>query len=179
MVIKAIETEYAGILFRSRLEARWAMFFTLMGYTWEYEPEGYILEDGTKYIPDFKVAIPTPQTKGVGYYYVEVKPLRHLKKQEILKAQLLVKGGDLPLILVQGIPAFRNYFLFFKTLDNGVENVTVMDVLFDETYYGLYAYRASELPLPIAFSNNINQKNSIDAARSFRFEYSHKKKRGY
>jgi len=39
--IRAIETEYAGYCFRSRLEARWAVFFDQMGYDWVYEPEGY------------------------------------------------------------------------------------------------------------------------------------------
>ena len=51
--IKAIQTEYKGYKFRSRLEARWAVFFDAMGIQWEYEPEGYTLEDGTLYLPDF------------------------------------------------------------------------------------------------------------------------------
>ena len=51
--IKAIQTEYQGYRFRSRLEARWAVFFDAMGIQWEYEPEGYALEDGTLYLPDF------------------------------------------------------------------------------------------------------------------------------
>lgn len=36
--IKAIPTTYAGINFRSRLEAKWAAFFDLAGFEWEYEP---------------------------------------------------------------------------------------------------------------------------------------------
>lgn len=36
--IRAIETEYRGCLFRSRLEARWAAFFDLAGIGWDYEP---------------------------------------------------------------------------------------------------------------------------------------------
>lgn len=51
--IKPIETQYKGYLFRSRLEARWAVFFDACGVSWEYEPEGYILPDGKKYLPDF------------------------------------------------------------------------------------------------------------------------------
>lgn len=56
----AIETHYAGCRFRSRLEARWAVFFDAMGIEWRYEPEGYELEHritlkpGTiRYLPDF------------------------------------------------------------------------------------------------------------------------------
>ena len=52
-MIKAIPTEYKGYRFRSRLEARWAVFFDACGVTWEYEPEGIILSDGTAYLPDF------------------------------------------------------------------------------------------------------------------------------
>lgn len=39
--IQAIETQYAGCRFRSRLEARWAVFFDTLDIRWEYEPEGF------------------------------------------------------------------------------------------------------------------------------------------
>lgn len=52
-MIRPIQTEYKECLFRSRLEARWAFFFDLMGIKWEYEPEGIILDNGTYYLPDF------------------------------------------------------------------------------------------------------------------------------
>lgn len=51
-MIKPIQTQYAGILFRSRLEARWAMYFDLLGVEWIYEMEGYELKSGW-YLPDF------------------------------------------------------------------------------------------------------------------------------
>ena len=51
--IKAIETYYKGYRFRSRLEARWAVFFDAAGIKYEYEPEGFVMSDGTKYLPDF------------------------------------------------------------------------------------------------------------------------------
>lgn len=50
---RAIPTAYKGIHFRSRLEARWAVFFTYAEIPWQYEPQGYILEDDTPYLPDF------------------------------------------------------------------------------------------------------------------------------
>lgn len=52
----AIETEYAGCRFRSRLEARWAIVFDHLGYEWQYEPEGFEREHYDKtlrYLPDF------------------------------------------------------------------------------------------------------------------------------
>ena len=50
--IGAIQTKYAGHLFRSRLEARWAVFFDVLGIPWKYEHEGYEV-GGHKYLPDF------------------------------------------------------------------------------------------------------------------------------
>lgn len=51
-ILKAIETFYNGYHFRSRIEARWAVFFDDLGIAYEYEKEGYSLE-GAKYLPDF------------------------------------------------------------------------------------------------------------------------------
>ena len=50
--IKPIETEYKGYRFRSRLEARWAVFFDSLGMKWQYEQEGFDI-DGVWYLPDF------------------------------------------------------------------------------------------------------------------------------
>lgn len=50
--IKPIETHYAGCRFRSRLEARWAVFFDALNIRWEYEPQGYVV-NGRGYLPDF------------------------------------------------------------------------------------------------------------------------------
>jgi hypothetical protein len=62
---KGIPTKYAGVQFRSRLEARWAALFDLWGWAWLYEPLDL---DG--YIPDF---ILTDANNGEGVL-VEVKP---------------------------------------------------------------------------------------------------------
>lgn len=51
--MKNIETLYNGYRLRSRAEARWAVFFDTCGIKYVYEPEGYMLSDGTKYLPDF------------------------------------------------------------------------------------------------------------------------------
>lgn len=55
--IPPIETKYAGVRFRSRLEARWAVFFDELGVSWEYEPESYRSSDGRVYIPDFRLQL--------------------------------------------------------------------------------------------------------------------------
>lgn len=51
-MLKAIETTFMGYKFRSRLEARWAVFFDHLGIEWQYEPEGFDL-NGLYYLPDF------------------------------------------------------------------------------------------------------------------------------
>lgn len=61
-----IQTHYAGCLFRSRLEARWAVFFDTLNIRWEYEPEGFEFSDGSRYLPDFYL----PNEK----LWVEIKP---------------------------------------------------------------------------------------------------------
>lgn len=62
---KAIETEYNGYKFRSRLEARWAVVFDWLKVKYQYEPQGFELGDGIRYLPDFYL----PEHK----LYVEVK----------------------------------------------------------------------------------------------------------
>ena len=52
--IKAIETRYNGYRFRSRLEARWAVFFSAVGLDYEYEMEGFEMDD-VRYLPDFYI----------------------------------------------------------------------------------------------------------------------------
>lgn len=69
--IKAHPTEYKGVIFRSRLEARWAAFFDLAGWTWEYEPF-----DLPGWSPDFDVSFPCGHSEcGEAHrLLVEVKP---------------------------------------------------------------------------------------------------------
>lgn len=91
--IKPVETEYNGYRFRSRLEARWAVFFDAAGIKYEYEPEGFETEDGTRYLPDFY--LPELHT------YVEVKGNREGAWEEIRRAQeMIVWGSSIRRILV-------------------------------------------------------------------------------
>jgi len=47
-----IETYYRGHRFRSRIEARWAVFYDALDIEFQYEPEGFALPSGW-YLPDF------------------------------------------------------------------------------------------------------------------------------
>lgn len=55
MTIKPIETLYRGHYFRSKAEARFAVFLDCLGVKWDYEPQGFDLGNGLKYLPDFKI----------------------------------------------------------------------------------------------------------------------------
>ena len=49
-----IETRFRGYHFRSRLEARWYVFFEALALRAEYEPQGFVTSSGA-YLPDFFV----------------------------------------------------------------------------------------------------------------------------
>jgi hypothetical protein len=73
MTIKPIETNYNGYRFRSRLEARWAVFFDALEIRYTYEPQGFNL-NGILYLPDFY--LPTLNT------WLEVKPTIDLSARD-------------------------------------------------------------------------------------------------
>lgn len=116
MSIAPLETRYAGCRFRSRLEARWAVFFNTLGIEWEYEPQGYTVgPDKRPYLPDFLL----PELDA----FVEVKG-----DTERLDAKLLVdltRNGrsSVPFTLVLGpvptmeIGSVPTHALFMPTFD--------------------------------------------------------------
>ena len=95
-----IPTKYKGTQYRSKLEAKWAVFFDEMGIEFMYEPEGYDL-DGTYYLPDFWL----PQVK----MWAEVKPGK-LNKEEARKCQKLADATEHLCLLLEGQPACRSYW---------------------------------------------------------------------
>lgn len=69
-IIKAKPTFHNGTLYHSRLEARWAAFFTALGVGVEYEPFGPFT------FPDFRLAVPRMTFAGNTRdfpVYVEIK----------------------------------------------------------------------------------------------------------
>ncbi len=51
--IKAIETAYKSVQYKSRLEARTAIFFDCLRLNFEYEPRYFEIEKDFWYVPDF------------------------------------------------------------------------------------------------------------------------------
>lgn len=94
--IKAIETEYNGYRFRSRLEARWAVFFDTLKIKYEYEPEGYKLKNGIYYLPDFYL----PDLE----YYAEVKGKNNHLYEDMKKVEQFVMEKKTAVIILSDIP---------------------------------------------------------------------------
>lgn len=83
--ILPIETLYRGYRFRSRLEARWAVFFDVAGIPWQYEVEGFDLSS---------VQAPT-DVKGLWFH--ELGERGHLTYKDIVRmkqAEVVNEGPD-------------------------------------------------------------------------------------
>lgn len=79
--LKAIPTIYRGVKYRSRLEARWAVFFDSLGIEHLFEYEGYRLPSGY-YLPDFYLP-------GICYgTFVEIKPFLPSEDEQVLCSEL-------------------------------------------------------------------------------------------
>lgn len=94
MNIKQIETFYNGYRFRSRLEARWAVFFDAIHMQYRYEYSGYDL-GGIAYLPDFQFTYPSKLMQGSYAIqrteFAEIKPTAPTR-YEWNKAVLLCYG---------------------------------------------------------------------------------------
>lgn len=108
--IKAIETRYKGYRFRSRLEARWAVYFDAIGCPWEYEPQGYHLGGGISYLPDFRLLWP-----GQLPLWAKVKPAPFSTDELERTWRLAAHTGEGVLHLV-GPPAFASYWAYDRRI---------------------------------------------------------------
>lgn len=106
-MIRAIQTKYRGCHFRSRLEARWAVFFDAAGIKWLYEQEGYWV-DGVPYLPDFYL----PQ-----FGYFEVKGRRDCDLDMMQKFS--DESGELVILAFEEIPFPENGRGYLETLTPG------------------------------------------------------------
>lgn len=92
---------YNGRLFRSTLEARWAVFFDALGVRFQYEPGVYRTKS---YQPDFLIEYCGRK------YLVEVKPEGGITYSAIEKIEnLYYQEMRLPIIVLVGSPGFKFY----------------------------------------------------------------------
>lgn len=108
--IRPLETMFRGFRFRSRLEARWALFFEVLGIKWDYEVQGFELPSGAYYLPDFYL----PE---VGLH-AEVKPTLPTSGEDYLKIQdFVLAKPENAILLLDGRPDFRLYQLIQRVED--------------------------------------------------------------
>jgi hypothetical protein len=82
-MVDSIETKAFGCRFRSRLEARWAVFLTALRIEWDYEREGFVI-GGTPYLPDFWLPSTDPETRALGWgHWLEIKPTWPLIREQV------------------------------------------------------------------------------------------------
>lgn len=117
--MKAIETIWKGYRFRSRTEARWAVFLEKLGIVFDYEPEGVILPSGP-YLPDFRLrAFPIGMFPG-GYadehVWLEVKG-QEPTDLEIQKCRELSAAAKVPVLLAVGAPEFGFQIMLFDDIE--------------------------------------------------------------
>jgi hypothetical protein len=101
----AIETAYKGHRFRSRLEARWAVFFDSLGVPWEYEKEGYEIIHHGRYLPDFFLPTVYLRTKIHRGTWLEVKP--KYPEEEFDKFHALGTATGNAVVVAAGTPTIN------------------------------------------------------------------------
>jgi hypothetical protein len=113
--MQALETVYRGIKFRSRTEARIAIFLQELHANWEYEPEGVKLPYSGNYLPDF---------------WVSNFPVREIDKTSTEKVSfwLEVKGAPCTLDEITKLRELacasgeHGYFGYYKSLQEIVDD---------------------------------------------------------
>lgn len=194
--IKAIETEYDGYKFRSRLEARWAVFFDTLGVEYEYEPEGFLLPSGAQYLPDFKVMC--YGTRGICGckpfpLWIEVKGFMTQSDADKIKEfagkvindEYSMSYWEIinPILIVGNIPPKNEYCPYGGDGMNGLRIYPYNYELIDGDWFGAYpAAHNGKFYLFGDDSNYINQEDipailhAYDMARQARFEHGEKPK---
>ena len=129
--IKPIETYYNGYRFRSRLEARWAVFFDAGKIKYEYEPEGFDI-NGTRYLPDFYLSDLD--------IYVEVKrdTAEGIEEVKTKCAKAITWGGPIKqLLILSDIPEG-------KSPDGGIWHFPVVYWNTDSPNWGWFFFHDGE-----------------------------------
>ena len=171
-VLKAINTLYKGFYFRSRLEARYAIFMDNLGIDWTYELEGYQLPSGY-YLPDFYL----PTFNGGSFAEVKFKFNEH----EIKLCEELCIISKKDVILWEGTPAHKIYN-YFKYIDEdvavkfgGVPNADSAE--YENRMFAEPGYEAMDGTIPENMYDNLGWSfnYAVYMANISRFEFEDKK----
>jgi hypothetical protein len=155
-MLKAIETRYKGYRFRSRTEARWAVFFDALKMPYEYEKEGFDLGSIGFYLPDFWM--PRAQM------WIEIKGTTPTT-EEVSKVEYLSIDTKTGAMIVSGMPMDEKLMLFDPDSRYWFRDKDIDDV-------SIWCELALIHPLHEIIGNFCDPiRAAYDAARSARFEH--------
>ena len=157
-----IPTTYHGYRFRSRLEARWAVYFDVLGARWEYEKEGFNV-NGTWYLPDF--------------YLVDLECFVEVKPHALTPHEFTLAVACRCLVL-DGLPENRFYFYAGHPCYDACPIDPYACYLAGEDYGRVHLpHSFHRRRLWYAFGEGIEvygPDSAVDAARGARFEHGEK-----
>jgi hypothetical protein len=155
--MKAINTHFDNLYFRSRLEARWAVYFNSLGIDYIYEMEGFEF-DGYKYLPDFYF----PKYD----FYGEVKH-EHFGDVDVDRWNSFVTNIKKPLIIFDGMPSAKPLKSLFW--EDGIlcEYQTIPFCNLIKESFGYFFYAGGDED----FAQFEPYKSAISKARKKRFEH--------
>lgn len=163
-MIKSIQTKFDGRFFRSRLEARWAVFFKYLAIEYAYEPEGYILPDGSQYLIDFLLPEVYYRSQLNQGWFIEVKPFGTYNE----KLDLLCAETGIPGLLLSGHNVKANGHLEFGTYRD--DNLGFRKCLECQAIKISYGHQQPTCPVCGNYTCDKLVLEAVNAANSARFE---------
>lgn len=167
--LKPIETLYKGYRFRSRLEARWAVFFDALGVAWDFEPQGFDLGEEGLYLPDFWLSTVSMWAEVKGEAFTDA---------EGHKCVALADLSGHPVLMLPGAPEWRDYHTY-EVCDWDAATCFGIDKHFRHVMWNEYQL-TSEFLSEGRFHCSLGEHRqdcppdaakAIQAARSARFEH--------
>jgi hypothetical protein len=161
--MRPIETKYRGETFKSRMEARWAVFFDTLDVEWTYEVCQYESPTAGRYTPDFLVRA------GSELALAEVKP-EWPTGMEVHKFRAASGKSGLPVAILIGTPAFKHYWtvtendekLVFVWSDGDLLVPAPMDVAEMHHQFGLLYHEAVDRANKSRFDGWDDDRSIID-----------------
>ena len=127
-MIRALTTRYAGRRYRSRVEARWAVFLDACGIAFAYEADGYSLPSGP-YLPDFWL------TDFQVFLEIKGQPPSEVERE---KCAELAEASERNVMLAVGQPDERFQILWFDPRGDDEEEGHVYAIAADAAMAGCF-----------------------------------------
>lgn len=164
--MKSLPTKYKGYNFRSRTEARWAVFFDAMRIKYLYEHEDVVLPSGRRYLPDFYL----PNIEGGCYAEVKGK-FDYEGLFTCLELSALTKRK---VVLLEGVPDFKVYH-FLICIGESIRALENDITIFKGIFSGPNSPQGERMLLKSDVLKNpnwgIEYINAVHAARGAQFEF--------